>query len=53
MELPIFTGNNALGWLLGIERYYTINGIEGEERKELVLVALDGRALNLYQAWEE
>ena len=53
MELPIFSGGNAPGWLLWIERYYTVNGIEGDERMELVLVALEGKALNLYQTWED
>ena len=53
MELPIFSGDDAPGWLLRIERYYTVNGIEGDERMDLVLVALEGRALNWYQTWED
>ena len=53
VELPVFDGEDALGWLVRIERYYSINGIEGDERMELVLVALEGRALNWFQTWEE
>ena len=49
MELPMFDREDALGWLVRIERYYySINGIEGDERMELVLVALEGRALNWF-----
>lgn len=41
MELPIFSGDDALGWLVRIERYFTVNGIEGDERIKLILVALE------------
>ena len=53
MELPLFDGEDALGWLVKIERYFVINNIAGEERMELVLIALEGRALNWYQTWED
>ena len=53
MELPLFDGGDALGWLVRIERYFAINNIAGEERMELVLIALEGRALNWYQTWED
>lgn len=53
MELPLFDGEDALGWIVRIERYFSINGVEGDERMELVLVALEGRALNWFQTWEE
>ena len=49
MELPLFDGEDALGWIVRIERYFSINGVEGDERMELVLVALEGRALNWFQ----
>ena len=47
----MFNREDALGWLVIIERYYLINGIEGDEHMELVLVALEG--LNWFYAWEE
>ena len=49
MELLSFFGDNAPSWLVRIERYFTVNGIEGDEHIELVLVALEGKALHRYQ----
>ena len=53
MELPVFYGEDALGWLVRIERYYAINGIEGDEHMDSVLIVLEGRALNWFHVWEE
>ena len=53
MELPLIDGGDALEWLLKIKRYFEINNISGEERMELVLITLEGRALNWYQTWED
>ena len=53
MELPVFVGDDAWGWLVKIERYFLVNGIEGDERMEVVLLALEGRALNWFQIWED
>ena len=53
MELPIFSGEDAPGWLVRVERYFDVNGVRENERAELVLVALEGRALSWYQGWED
>ena len=53
MELPVFAGDNAWGWLVKIERYFLVNGIDGDKRMEVVLLAMEGRALNWFQNWEE
>ena len=49
MELPVFAGDDALGWLVKIECYFSVNGIDGDEKMEVVLLALEGRALNWFQ----
>ena len=33
----MFDGEDALGWLVKIERYYSINEVEGNERMESLL----------------
>ena len=53
MELLVFAGEDALGWLVKVERYFVVNEIEGDERKEVVLLALEGKALNWFQTWED
>ena len=53
MELPIFSGEDAPGWLVRVERYFDVNGVHENERPELILVALEGRALSWYQGWED
>ena len=47
MELSIFNNEDAIDWLVEIEWYYEIMG---DERIELVLVAMEGQALNWYHA---
>ena len=46
MELPIFVGEDAHERLIRIERYYKVNDIVGDECLDLVLVVLEGKALN-------
>jgi len=52
LDLPIFSGDDAFRWLTRIKRYFTVNNIEGEERLESVVVALEDRALNWYQSFD-
>ena len=42
----MLAGDDAWGWLVKIKRYLVVNGIEGDERMKVVLLALEDRALN-------
>ena len=53
MELPIFVGEDAHGWRVHIDRYFRVNGIRDEEKMDLVILALEGKALNWFQWWED
>ena len=53
MELPVFVGEDALGWLVKDERYFAVNEVEGDERMEVVLLSLEGKALNWIQTSED
>ncbi|KAF7810715.1 Retrovirus-related Pol polyprotein from transposon 17.6 [Senna tora] len=52
LELPLFEGDDAVGWLFRVERYFSINRMKDEEKLEAVAVCLEGRALNWLQ-WIE
>ncbi|KAF7839766.1 putative mitochondrial protein [Senna tora] len=49
LELPIFDGEEAVGWLFKVERYFNINRMREEEKLEVVTVCMDGKALNWLQ----
>lgn len=36
-----------------VERYFWVNGVQEEEKLDVVVVTLEDRALNWYQWWEE
>nr|KYP45086.1 Transposon Ty3-G Gag-Pol polyprotein [Cajanus cajan] len=52
MELPIFEGEDAPGWIGRIERYFRLRNINELEKMEVVLVAMEGEALSWLQWWE-
>ncbi|KAF7812804.1 Retrotransposable element Tf2 [Senna tora] len=52
LELPLFDGDDAVGWLFRVERYFSINRMKDEDKLEAVAVCLEGRALNWLQ-WIE
>ncbi|KAF7814834.1 Splicing factor U2AF 65 kDa subunit [Senna tora] len=52
LEMPLFNGEDPIGWLFRVERYFSINGITTEEKLEAASVCLEGRALNWLQ-WME
>lgn len=52
IELPIFTGEDALGWIGKIERYFRYRGLSEREKMEAVFVAVEGKALSWMQWWE-
>ncbi|KAJ1408087.1 Retrotransposon gag domain [Sesbania bispinosa] len=53
LEIPVFSGDKAYGWITRIERFFRVNDMRDEEKMEAVLVALEDRALHWYQWWEE
>ena len=53
MDLPIFSGADAYGWLVRVERYFRVAQIGPRDRLDLALVAMEGEALTWYEWWEE
>ena len=47
--MPIFEGDDAHEWIHRVERYFTVNGILGEERLEAAALHLEGKALAWFQ----
>ncbi|KAF7814687.1 Retrotransposable element Tf2 [Senna tora] len=52
LELPIFEGDEAIGWLFKVERYFSLNKMSDDEKLEAVAVCMEGKALNWLQ-WLE
>ena len=52
LDLPIFSGEDAYGWVVRVERYFRINGVEDDEKLEFALVAMEGEALVWCEWWE-
>lgn len=52
MDLPVFDGSDPDGWLLRVERYFSIYGLTEGEMLEAVVIAMEGDALRWYQ-WEQ
>ena len=53
IELPLFSGEDAYGWLARVKRFFRLNAVEDDDRMELVMVAMEGEALIWYQWWED
>ncbi|KAF7810390.1 Retrotransposable element Tf2 [Senna tora] len=49
LELPIFNGEDPIGWLFRVERYFIVNAVPGEEKLDDVAVCMEGKALNWLQ----
>ena len=49
LEMPIFNGEDPMGWLTKIERYLRMCTIREEDKMEAVMVAMDGKALGWFQ----
>ncbi|XP_073225764.1 uncharacterized protein [Cicer arietinum] len=52
LEIPVFSGEAAFGWVQKLERYFLIRDVTNEEKMQATMVAFDGRALSWYQ-WRE
>jgi hypothetical protein len=53
LEIPIFKGEDAYGWLVRVERYFRLTEIRMQDRVDAVVLALEEKALNWFQWWEE
>lgn len=51
LEMPIFSGEDACGWIHKMNRYFTLRGC-WRKRMEAEFMALDGDALSWFQ-WLE
>ncbi|KAF7831606.1 Retrotransposable element Tf2 [Senna tora] len=49
LEILIFNGEDPIGWLFRVERYFIVNAIPGEEKLDAVVVCMEGKALNWLQ----
>lgn len=52
LEIPLFEGEDPLGWIFRVERYFVVNGVTEAEKLEAAVVSLEGRALSWFQ-WTE
>lgn len=52
LEIPIFEGTDAYGWLNRAERYFDLKEVDETERLRAAMVAMEGKALAWYQWWE-
>ncbi|KAF7810403.1 Deoxycytidylate deaminase [Senna tora] len=52
LELPVFYGEDPIGWLFRVERYFSVNAVPGEEKLDAVAVCIEGKALNWMQLME-
>lgn len=52
LEIPVFEGVDAHGWLNRVERYFDLKKMNEAEKLQAVMVAMEGKALSWYQWWE-
>ncbi|XP_073225291.1 uncharacterized protein [Cicer arietinum] len=52
LEIPIFAGDDAYGWVQKLERYFALRGVTPEEKMQATMISLEGKALSWYQWWE-
>lgn len=42
LDMPLFDGDDPMGWTFRMERYFTVNGIPEAERLDAAVVSLEG-----------
>ncbi|CAH9107328.1 unnamed protein product [Cuscuta epithymum] len=52
IELPLFNGEDAAGWLVRMNRYFRLNRTEEEDKIDVAVVAMEDQALSWFQWWE-
>ncbi|XP_045799541.1 uncharacterized protein LOC123893785 [Trifolium pratense] len=53
LEIPIFKGDDAYGWLVRIERYFRLNEVRVRDKLDAAVIALEDKAINWFVWWEE
>ncbi|XP_057453204.1 uncharacterized protein LOC130745077 [Lotus japonicus] len=53
VDIPMFDGSDAYGWINRVERFFQLSRVGEEERLEMVMIAMEGKALGWFQWWEE
>lgn len=51
IEMSLFEGSDPDGWILRVEKYFTVCRLTEEEKVDVAVVAMEGDALKWYQ-WE-
>lgn len=46
VEILMFKGDDAYGWLIRIERYFHLNGVRVQDKLDAVVLAMEDKALN-------
>lgn len=49
LEMPLFKGEDPLGWSFRVERYFAVNGVVEAEKLDAAVVSLEGKALSWFQ----
>ena len=49
LEIPKFSGKDALGWIFQVEQFFDFHHIEGPQRLSICLFAMTGEALQWYK----
>ncbi|CAH9073319.1 unnamed protein product [Cuscuta epithymum] len=52
IDLPLFKGEDAFGWLVRMNRYFRLNQTEEEQKIDVAVVAMEDQALSWFQWWE-
>ncbi|KAJ1433421.1 hypothetical protein SESBI_05947 [Sesbania bispinosa] len=51
LEIPLFSGDDAYGWVNRVERYFNLKGVLEQERLQAVMVAMEGKTLSWFRWW--
>lgn len=52
LEIPLFSGDDPLGWIFRVERYFKVNKVAEEEKLDAAVLCFERQALNWVQ-WKE
>ncbi|KAJ1391794.1 hypothetical protein SESBI_36366 [Sesbania bispinosa] len=53
LEIPLFSGDDAYGWVFRVERYFQLKGVLEHEKLGVVRVVMEGKALPCKKTWEK
>ncbi|MCI24351.1 hypothetical protein A2U01_0045534, partial [Trifolium medium] len=45
LTIPMFAGEDVLGWTSRVERYFDLKGVTKQENIQAAMVAMEGKAL--------